>query len=147
MSTWSRSAIPTRTRARNFAEQSGAKAYTSADEMLAEIKPDFTDIATTVASHRPLVESAAKHSRLVICQKPFAESRGDGHRMVEACRAEGTALVVHENFRWQLPFRRLKSELDSGAIGDPKFLRLSFRHAFDVYANHALSRGGWRTWP
>ncbi len=122
-------------KAQGFADRFGAKPYTDPAVMLAEVKPDFTDVATTVTSHRALVELAAQHSRVVICQKPFAETWADGQAMVEACNARGVPLVVHENFRWQLPFRLLKDELGSGAIGDPKFLRLSFRHAYDVYAN------------
>lgn len=122
-------------KAQDFADRFGATPYTDPAAMLAEVKPDFTDIATTVASHRPLVELASEHSRVVICQKPFAETWADGKVMVEACRKRNVPLVVHENFRWQLPFRRVKDDLDAGAIGEPKFLRLSFRHAYDVYAN------------
>lgn len=122
-------------RADSFAKAFGATPYTDAAVMLAEVGPDFTDIATTVASHRPLVELAARHSRAVICQKPFAETMSDGAAMVAACERAGIPLLVHENFRWQLPYRALGSALRSGVIGQPTFLRLSFRHAFDIYAN------------
>lgn len=122
-------------KAQAFADHFAARAYTDAAAMLAEVKPDFTDIATTVASHRPLVELAARHSRAVICQKPFAETLQDGTAMVAACDAAGIPLLVHENFRWQAPYRALGEALASGVIGAPSFLRLSFRHAFDIYAN------------
>ena len=103
--------------------------------MLAEVRPDFTDIATTVASLRPLVELAERHSCAVICQKPFAETMADGEAMVAACDRAGIPLLVHENFSWQAPYRALGAALSSGVIGAPTFLRLSFRHAFDIYAN------------
>jgi predicted dehydrogenase len=122
-------------KAEAFARDFGARAYTDAALMLAEVRPDFTDIATTVASHRPLVELAARHSRAVICQKPFAETMADGAAMVAACDRAGIPLLVHENFRWQSPYRALGAALRSGVIGQPSFLRLSFRHAFDIYAN------------
>lgn len=122
-------------KAQAFADEFGATAYVDAAGMLEEVKPDFTDIATTVATHRPLVELAARHSRAVICQKPFAETLADGHAMVAACEAAAIPLIIHENFRWQAPIRALKAQLDAGAIGEPRFLRLSFRHAFDIYAN------------
>lgn len=118
-----------------FARDFGARAFTDAGAMLAELQPDFTDIATTVASHRALVALAARHSRAVICQKPFAETLQDGVAMVAACDAAGIPLLVHENFRWQSPYRALGAALASGAIGAPSFLRLSFRHAFDIYTN------------
>ncbi len=122
-------------KAQAFAAEFGAKAYTDAAAMLLAETPDFTDIATTVASHRALVTLAARHSRAVICQKPFAETLEDGRAMVEACADAGVPLLVHENFRWQSPYRALGAALASGVIGPPTFLRLSFRHAFDIYAN------------
>src|SRR5690349_15738788 len=48
-----------------------AARYTDAAELLAAGGLDFVDIATTVQSHRHLVELAAAHRVPVICQKPF----------------------------------------------------------------------------
>jgi len=108
--------------------------FTDAAEMLATQTLDFLDIATTVPSHRPLVELAAGHRLPVICQKPFASSLADGQAMVDACFAAGVPLMVHENFRWQTPIRAVKSEIGSGAIGAPFWGRVSYRSGYDVYA-------------
>jgi predicted dehydrogenase len=108
--------------------------YTDAGEMLAAERPDVVDVATTVESHRSLVELSLAHGALTVCQKPFAETFADGRAMVEAARRANRPLVVHENFRWQRPFLALKERLDGGAIGTPTFCRLSFRHGYDVYA-------------
>lgn len=116
-----------------FAAAYGAEAGTDAAGMLARLRPDFVDIATTVGSHRALVELAAAHARLVICQKPFAETLEDGAAMVAACAARGVILTVHENFRWQRPIREMKARM--GVVGTPRFLRLAFRHGYDIYAN------------
>ena len=117
-----------------FARDFGARAFTDAAAMLAEVRPDFTDIATTSATHRPLVELAARHSGGVICQKPLADTLEDARAMVAACAAADIPLLVHENFRWQAPIRTMLEKLAAGEIGHPHFLRLSFRHAFDIYA-------------
>ena len=109
--------------------------YTDAATMLAELRPDFVDIATTVETHRPLVELALAHGALTVCQKPFAASWQDALAMVEAADRAGRPLIVHENFRWERPFRTLRAEIEAGSIGTPFFARLSFRHAYDVYAN------------
>ena len=111
-----------------------AAVYTDAREMLTAERPDFVDIATTPPSHRPLVEMAAPLVPLVICQKPIAETRADAAAMVTAADAAGSHLVIHENFRWQRGFVRLREVIAAGAIGTPSFARLSFRHRFDVYA-------------
>lgn len=122
-------------KAKGFAAEFGARPWTDASAMLAEVQPDVVDVATTVASHRPLVELAARHSGAVICQKPFAATLADGHAMVAACAGAGVPLFVHENFRWQKPWREIAAQVARGAIGIPRFLRLSFRHGYDIYAN------------
>ncbi len=116
-----------------FAAAYGSEAGTDAAEMLARLRPDFVDIATTVGSHRALVELAADHARLVICQKPFAGTLEDGAAMVAACASRGVVLTVHENFRWQRPIREMKARM--AEVGSPRFLRLAFRHGYDIYAN------------
>lgn len=112
-----------------------AQGFSDAAEMLANVKPDFADIATTVETHRMLVELCLAHDALTICQKPFAQTYADGLAMVQAAETAERALIIHENFRWQKPFRRLNELINAGTIGKPHFLRLSFRHAYDVYAN------------
>jgi predicted dehydrogenase len=122
-------------KAEAFSRAFGAEPFVDAAAMLAATSPDFVDVATTVATHRPLVELALGHGALAICQKPFAETWADGAAMVDAADRAGRPLLVHENFRWQRAFRLLRAEVDAGTIGAPTFCRLSFRHGFDIYAN------------
>src|SRR5687767_990374 len=82
--------------------------YADAATMLREQKPDFVDIATTVASHRPLVELAASERVPTIVQKPFGPTMADCEAMVAACAAARVPLMVHENFRFQPPLRALR---------------------------------------
>lgn len=119
-----------------FARDFGAEAFTDADAMLARVKPDFVDVATTVESHRPLVELSLGHGALTVCQKPFAQTYADGLAMVEAADRAGRTLIVHENFRWQKAFRTLRAQIDAGAVGQPRFARISFRHGYaELYVN------------
>lgn len=118
--------------------------YADAEEMLRVEKPDFVDIATTVASHRPLVELAARLGIPVICQKPFALSIADARAMVEACREAGAPLMVHENFRWQSAIQAVKARLDAGAIGRPFWARVSFRSGYDVFSGQPYLAEGKR---
>jgi D-apiose dehydrogenase len=107
--------------------------YRDAEALLDREQLDFADIATTVPSHRPLVELAARHGVPVICQKPFAPTIADARAMVAACDAAGVPLMVHENFRWQTPILAVKDELASGSVGQPFWGRVSFRSGFDVF--------------
>lgn len=118
--------------------------YRDAAEMLETEKLDFVDIATTVASHRPLVELVARHRLPVICQKPFAPSIADARAMVAACETAGVPLMVHENFRWQSPIQAVKAEVGGGAIGEPFWARVSFRSGYDVFSGQPYLATGER---
>ncbi|WP_137934163.1 Gfo/Idh/MocA family protein [Mesorhizobium comanense] len=121
-----------------------ARRYTDAAAMLSAEKLDFVDIATTVGSHRPLVELAASHRVPVICQKPFAPTLADAKAMVTACADAGVPLMVHENFRWQSPIQAVRAVLDSGEIGTPFFGRISFRSGYDVFSGQPYLATGKR---
>lgn len=110
------------------------RTYADAGQMIAAEDLDFVDIATTVASHRPLVKMAARARLHVICQKPFAETMEDARAMVDAVDGAGRILMVHENFRWQSPIRAAIDALRAGAIGQPFFGRVSFRSGYDVFS-------------
>lgn len=118
--------------------------YTDAAKMLDEGGFDFVDIATTVGSHRALVEMAAKAGVHIICQKPFAENMIDARAMVDAARVAGKTLMVHENFRWQSPIRSALNVVKAGTIGEPFFGRVSFRSGYDVFSGQPYLAEGKR---
>lgn len=103
--------------------------------LLADLAPDFVDIATTGPSHRHLVEAAAAPGRLVMVQKPMADTFADAAAMVAACNQAGAKLLVHENFRWQAPFREAWRRVEAGNLGQIDYARFSFRHGYDNYVN------------
>jgi len=118
--------------------------YASAEAMFADGGFDAVDIATTVSTHRTLVEMAADHRVHAICQKPFAKTLTDARAMVAAFEAAGKTLMVHENFRWQSAVRRVIDELHAGTIGTPFFGRISFRSGYDVFSGQPYLAEGER---
>lgn len=118
--------------------------YADAAEMMKAERLDFVDIATTVTSHRSLVEMAAGNRLAAICQKPFAATLEDARAMVAAADAAATLLMVHENFRWQTPVRAVRDAIDAGDIGTPFWGRISFRSAFDVFSGQPYLAEGER---
>ncbi len=118
--------------------------YTDAADMLAAEALDFVDIATTVPSHRALVELAAHHAVHVICQKPLAESLEDARAMIRAVEATGKVFMVHENFRWQSAIRAAIHSIREGDIGKPFFCRASFRSGYDVFSGQPYLAEGER---
>jgi len=123
-------------KARLMAQDFGIDLYgTDITKLIAEVAPQFVDIATTTPSHLPLVRFAAAPDRLVICQKPMADTVDDARAMVAACEAAGATLLIHENFRWQSPFREEVRRVAAGELGPVEFARFSFRHGYDTYIN------------
>lgn len=132
-------------RLRDSAEAFGIeRCYQDAAELFSAGGFDFVDVATTVGSHRPLVEMAARTGVHVICQKPFAENMRDARAMVAAVQAAGKTLMVHENFRWQSPIQAALKIVNSGAIGTPFFGRVSFRSGYDVFSGQPYLAEGER---
>ena len=109
--------------------------YGNAEEMFAAERLDFVDIATTMPSHRPLAELAARRGVPMIVQKPLAPTMADCQAIVAAAAGAGVTLMVHENFRFQTPMRRVRDVLAAQEIGPPDWARISFRTGFDVFAN------------
>jgi predicted dehydrogenase len=122
-------------KARAAAERFGVpRWFTDAATMLGEVQPDFVDVVTTMASHRALVTLCASRGLPVIVQKPFGPTYADCLAMVEACQKSSARLMVHENFRFQPPLRRVRNVLDTGVVGQPLWARISFRTGQDVKA-------------
>lgn len=96
---------------------------------------DFVDICTTMDTHEELVSLAVSAGVPVIVQKPFAPNIETCRRIEANARKANVPVMLHENFRFQKIFRRLREILDSGEIGDTTFARLSWRNDIDVYTN------------
>jgi predicted dehydrogenase len=126
----------TRAKAEAMAREFGVSSvYDDPEELFRREALDFLDVITDVDSHGRLVRKAAAARLPVICQKPLAPSLAEAEGMVAACREAGVPLLVHENWRWQTPIRRLKEVLDGGRIGKPFRARIDFMSGFPVFDN------------
>jgi predicted dehydrogenase len=109
--------------------------YDDPRELLRREQLDFIDIITDVDTHAEFVHLAAEHRLPAICQKPLAPSLHTAREMAHACRRAGVPLLVHENWRWQTPIRRLKQALDDGRIGRVFRARITYSNSFPVFDN------------
>lgn len=131
----------TRARAEALAGRFAVPAvYDDAEEMLRRERPDFVDVITSVETHAHFVRLAASHGVPVICQKPMARGLAEAQGMVAACREAGVPFLVHENWRWQTPMRRLKRVIEEGHIGRPFRARITFSSSFPVFDNQPFLR-------
>ena len=122
-------------RARAYAEEFAIAAWHTSSAVVSSGGFDFVDICTTMDTHEALVSQAVAAGVPVIVQKPFAPDIETSRRIEADARRAGVPVMVHENFRFQKLFRRLREILDSGEIGEVTFARLSWRNDIDVYSN------------
>ncbi len=123
-------------KARALAERQGIAIYTAdAAELIALTNPDVVDIITPVETHEALVKLCADRGIAAICQKPMAPDLDTAIAMVEYCKARGVPFFVHENFRWQVPIRRVRQLLDERHIGRPFKASIRFCSSFPVFDN------------
>ncbi len=104
-------------------------------DLLEQHELDFVDIVSSVETHAPLASIAMQQGVAVICQKPLADSLAAARSLCQQSHDLSVPLLVHENFRWQQPIRRLKAVIDSGELGELVRARIDFAHSFPVFDN------------
>ncbi|TFH23220.1 MAG: Gfo/Idh/MocA family oxidoreductase [Bacteroidia bacterium] len=124
----------TLSKAEDLAKRFGVPAaYDDAEALMKNEELDFIDIITDVDTHAEFTALGAKYGKDVICQKPMAPDFETAKEMMEVTRKAGVRYYVHENYRWQPQFRRLKQILDEGIIGTPFRCLTGFNTAFPVF--------------
>lgn len=113
------------------------------DELLSHNIPlDFVDIAAPPQAHLRLTEKAAEHGLHVLCQKPMALNLAEAKRMIQACKDAGVTLMINENWRWRSWFRRIKTLLDQGAVGEIVYAYI-LSHDSSWLPDRQKDRGHW----
>ena len=104
----------------------GGRAVPDLEAALA-LGPDLVDVALPPEAHLPAIERCMAARVPVICQKPFCGGIEGARRAAALAQAAGTPLVVHENFRWQPWWRRVRAEIEAGRIGEPYQVTIRLR--------------------
>lgn len=107
-------------------EFDAARAYGSAEEMLADEKIDIVYIATPHNSHEQWMMAALKAGKHVFCEKSITVNS----RQLEACvtLAQEKGLVICDGTTLlHMPlYKKLKQMIDDGAIGKVKMVQVNF---------------------
>ncbi|MEO0470265.1 MAG: Gfo/Idh/MocA family oxidoreductase [Bacteroidota bacterium] len=110
---------PERPKAEAFAAKYGIQQiYQSVDELLIGCDFSVADIITPPSSHLSLCQSFAVHQKHIICQKPLAPSYDEAAAIVALAEQASIRFMVHENFRFQPWYRKIRAMLDENLIGD-----------------------------
>jgi len=93
--------------------------YTNWKGMLEEEQPDVVDIITPPDTHLEMCKEAADRGIHIICQKPLAPSFADAKEIVDYVIGKDIRFMVHENWRFQPWYRKIKAMLEIAMIGEP----------------------------
>jgi len=106
-------------RARALGKRFGVETlYDDLSRMLATEPFEVVDLITPPDTHLECSLQAFEAGKHVICQKPLAPTLPEATAMVAAAERYGQRLLVHENFRFQPWYRKIRSLLEQGAIGE-----------------------------
>jgi len=95
-----------------------AEVYTDADELLKKVTFDVIDIITPPETHLSLCKKFAQAGKHIICQKPIAPTLSETQEIAQLVKDFGIRFMVHENFRFQPWYRKIKALLEINTIGD-----------------------------
>ena len=87
-------------------------------EMLDTERPDFVDIVTPPQTHHELCSVACERGIAIICQKPLAPDWQQTLDLADLIRRSQIRFMVHENWRWQPWYRKLKELIEADEIGE-----------------------------
>ncbi len=129
-------ADPDPARGQAMAAQFGTTYYAS-EAALLDQRLDGVVVTSENVYHQRSVESAAGAGvKAILCEKPLAATTEDARAMIFACAASNTRLATAFPCRYSPAFRRLRAQVQAGALGDVLALRGT---------NHGKMPGGWFT--
>jgi dihydrodiol dehydrogenase / D-xylose 1-dehydrogenase (NADP) len=102
------------------------KAFGSYEELCACDEIDVIYIATPHSFHKEHTFLALENGKNVLCEKPFALNRNDAKEMIDYARERGL-FIMEAMWSCVMPgLFKLKSLIEEGAIGQPKFIEADF---------------------
>jgi myo-inositol 2-dehydrogenase / D-chiro-inositol 1-dehydrogenase len=114
-------ADPARDRAHAVAVETGARPFSSAEELIASPFVDAVLIASHDGAHADQVAACLELRKPVLCEKPLAPTVQECQALVEQQKAIGGTQLISVGFmrRFHPAYRELKERLAEGAVGQP----------------------------
>lgn len=115
-------------KAKDFAEKTGAKIYTSGKELLENETPDIIDICLPTYLHTEHAVAAMEKGCNVFLEKPVCLNEDEAKLLLETEKKTGVKVQVGQVVRFNKFHNYLKDALDAGTYGklvSASFTRLS----------------------
>lgn len=126
------------------AERTGARPFSSLDEMLDASEIDAVILATPSGSHAEQGIRVAASGRHVVSEKPMATRWNDAKSFVQACDQAGVRLFVVKQNRRNATIQLLKNAVEQGRFGRIYMVNVNvFWNRPQAYYDDARWRGTW----
>lgn len=108
------------------AREFGCPVYAHYQELFGREDIDLVVNSTYSYQHADISIDLLNHGFNVLCEKPFAKTYEDGCRVIRAARKNGRMFNVFQQSRFAPYFTRIREILDSGILGEPVQVSISF---------------------
>lgn len=127
------------------AQETGAKPFTSYEELITNGGVEAVVIATPHYFHPPIAEFAASKGVHVFSEKPIGVTVKAGEQMVQACKDNNVLLAVNFQQRLSVARAKIHQMIQNGVIGD--IMRITMEvpwYRTQAYYNMGSWRGTWK---
>ena len=114
-----------------IAEEFGTKAFSSLDELVAEV--DAASVSTPTVTHREIATQLLNSGKHVLVEKPISDSVDDAKAIIDLAHEKGLVLQVGHIERFNPVMSQLESRLDR-----PKFIEC---HRLSPFPQRSLDIG------
>ena len=130
--------------------QQGVTVHESLEALLKDDNVQAVYVPLANEEHGEWVLRAVEHGKHVLCEKPMALKVADIEAIEKAAAAKGVVVMEGFMYRFHPQFTRVREILDSGVIGDIRFVRASYsflmRPARLYRINRNTEQGGGAMW-
>jgi len=114
--------------ARSLADDVGASAVPSWQELLGDTDLDLVVVATTHDALAQISMAALNAGKHVLCEKPVGRNPAEVRQVVAAAGQNGTCLCAGYNHRFHPAVARVREAVTTGQLGPLNFLRARYGH-------------------
>lgn len=114
----------------SFAETHGIpRSYDNLDKLISETDCDIIDICLPNYLHHDACIKAANAGKHIIVEKPLCLTLEEADEMIEACKRNHRKLMYAEELCFAPKYERVRSIMNSGALGNPYMLKQCEKHS------------------
>jgi len=128
-----------------FAENWGYESYeTDWRKLVARKDIDVVDVGSPNNTHHEIVLEAAKHGKMILCEKPLAMNVAQGEEMCAAVEKAGVANMAWFNYRRVPAISLAKQLVEENRIGRPFHYRATYLQDWTIAED--VPQGGAALW-